>query len=63
MARAVSLELVAPERERCDAPMYTCTHCDLGAGAFCAGLSTEQFRRFMTVLGQSTIEPHTAVFR
>ncbi len=63
MARAVSLELVAPEREGCDAPVYSCTHCDLGPMAFCAGLSREQFRRFMTVLGQATIEPNTAVFR
>ena len=63
MTRAVSLEVVTPERERCDAPTFTCTHCDLGSASFCAGLSTEQFRRFMAVLGQATVESNTAVFR
>lgn len=31
--------------------------------AFCAGLSTQQFRRFMTVLGQATIDSDTTIFR
>ncbi|PKU26278.1 Crp/Fnr family transcriptional regulator [Telmatospirillum siberiense] len=31
--------------------------------AFCAGLSTQQFRRFMTVLGQASIDPGVTIFR
>lgn len=62
-AHMLSLELVTTERERCEAPVGYCTHCDLGSQSFCAGLSTEQFRRFMSVLGQSSIEANTTIFR
>ena len=61
--RVLSLDVVAAEREKCEAPVGYCTHCDLGAKSFCSGLSTEQFRRFMTFLGQTSIEPNTTIFR
>lgn len=51
------------ERDKIEAPIVTCVHCDLGAMAFCAGLSTQQFRRFMTVLGQTSVEPGITIFR
>jgi CRP/FNR family transcriptional regulator len=57
------LELVTREREKCEISVVSCTHCDLGSTAFCAGLTTQQFRRFMTILGQSTIDPGTTIFR
>ncbi|MDR3435232.1 cyclic nucleotide-binding domain-containing protein [Telmatospirillum sp.] len=58
------LGIATVERDRTEAPVVTCcTHCDLGAMAFCAGLTTQQFRRFMTVLGQASIAPATAIFR
>jgi CRP/FNR family transcriptional regulator len=57
------LNLQTAERERGEVLVVSCTHCDLGAMAFCAGLTTQQFRRFMTVLGQATIDPGTTIFR
>jgi CRP/FNR family transcriptional regulator len=53
----------AAERERAEAAVVSCTHCDLGSRAFCAGLSPQQFRRFMSVLGQVTTGPATTLFR
>lgn len=57
------MDVLTAERDRIEAPMVSCTHCDLGAMAFCAGLSTQQFRCFMTVLGQASVEPGTTIFR
>ncbi|HXP96821.1 MAG TPA: cyclic nucleotide-binding domain-containing protein [Telmatospirillum sp.] len=57
------MDVLTIERDRIETPMVSCVHCDLGAMAFCAGLSTQQFRCFMTVLGQASVEPGTALFR
>jgi CRP/FNR family transcriptional regulator len=56
------LELLV-ERDIDEAPVVSCTHCDLGAGAFCAGLTRQEFRRFMTILGQVQIDSNFTVFR
>jgi CRP/FNR family transcriptional regulator len=61
--RGTVLGVVATERDRVDPGIVSCTHCDLGSMAFCAGLSTQQFRRFMSVLGQSSFAPATTIFR
>jgi CRP/FNR family transcriptional regulator len=57
------LDVLTMERDGVEAPIVTCVHCDLGPMAFCAGLSTKQFRCFMTILGQASIEPDTTIFR
>ncbi len=59
----LSLDMVAAERDKCESPVGYCTHCDLGAKSFCSGLTTEQFRRFMTFLGQTSIECNATIFR
>lgn len=48
----LACEIGSAERDRAEAPIVSCLHCDLGSRAFCAGLTPDQFRRFMTVLGQ-----------
>lgn len=57
------MDVLTLEREKVEAQVVSCVHCDLGAMAFCAGLSTQQFRRFMTVLGQASIDPGVTIFR
>jgi CRP/FNR family transcriptional regulator len=62
-SEGVPLDVLTLERDKIEAPVISCSHCDLGAMAFCAGLSTQQFRRFMTVLGQASIDPGVTIFR
>lgn len=57
------MDVAVAERDRTAPMVVSCTHCDLGVAAFCAGLTTQQFRRFMTVLGQASFAPGTTIFR
>jgi CRP/FNR family transcriptional regulator len=57
------LDVLTIERDKIEAPVITCVHCDLGTMAFCAGLSTQQFRRFRTILGQASIDTGMTIFR
>jgi CRP/FNR family transcriptional regulator len=50
-------------RDEDDATIVTCAHCDLGSRAFCAGLTTQQFRRFMSALCQATAGPGVTLFQ
>lgn len=60
----LALDVFTSERDDyVDPASVTCGHCDLGAMAFCSGLTTEQFRRFITALDQTTVEQNSTIFR
>jgi len=51
------------EREKADGTVMPCSSCDLGELAFCHGLPSESVRRLGSILGQTTAEPSTTIFR
>jgi len=60
----LAFDVFTSERDDCVDPAgVTCQHCDLGTTAFCAGLTTGQFGRFIAVLEQATFEPQSTIFR
>lgn len=51
------------EREKADGLTMPCSSCDLGELAFCHGLPAESVRKLASILGQTTAEPNTTIFR
>jgi len=62
-ANMVPLDNPVPDRDKAEAPPVSCTHCELGPVAFCSGLKADQFRRFLGVLRQTSVDANTTIFR
>jgi len=53
----------AAERDKSDASGAPCAHCDMGEQAFCHGLSPEDVRRLVAILGTAGVVAGTTIFR
>ena len=51
------------ERERPEGSAMPCSSCELGELAFCHGLPAESVRKLGSILGQTSVEPNTTIFR